>query len=442
MTSRPAILAWTFFSLVYVYYVSLFYPGYYTADSIYTLKMGLGLSPLSNWHPALLSIIWGAIYKAFGRVELIWFIQIGIFFAIVAYLAHLYRNTAVSAVAAIVLLGWPPLITNMAAVWKDNWTIICLLGAVAFTKAAWGDKHFGFAAVALALATLAVAFRTDYVVVALPLVLALGWRLRSTRGMAGIGAVALAAMAAAHVGQESIVESRLNPWTQIAAWDIAGTMVRSTSPLPDVEINGRKFTRDHLRPLYSCQHSNLLVFGENGFPLNLPESPPLRDTSDEAREIRRAWLATVRADIPAYLRHRWCVGSQFLGIGVPEVQYPFPFGVIPNGLGIEFQRSPTNIYIYWFFNGHAHGPMWRLWIYLVATAAMCAALVPLSRDRLLPLALAVTVFAAAARVMILPAADFRYGLWIVVGSWLIAFELLDQILNRRVSRVTSSTRQA
>jgi hypothetical protein len=49
--------------------------------------------------------------------------------------------------------------------------------------------------------------------------------------------------------------------------------------------------------------------------------------------------------------------------------------------------------------------------------------------------LALTVLLAAGRGMILPATDFRYGLWIVAGSMLVLLETVDALGGLKLSRL-------
>src|SRR3954470_13185116 len=222
-----ALLAGLLMVPTYAYYVSVFYPGYYTADSLYMLQMGLGSAPISNWHPPLLSLLWGRNYTFFGGPHALWLVQLTLFFAAIGYLSSLYRNAVISVIAIVVLTWWPPLMTNMGAVWKDNWAIIAMIATVALTKAAWADRHRGLAMLALVMATVSATFRVDYIVVVFPLVLSLGWRFRGVPGAASFGAVALAMICGLLFAQSYFVTKRLNPWVAIAAWDIAGTIAQS-----------------------------------------------------------------------------------------------------------------------------------------------------------------------------------------------------------------------
>ena len=110
-------------------FVLVFYPGYVTADTIYILMQGIGQVEVSNWHSPAITKLWGSVYKTFRGTQAIWLIQIAFFVLSLVIFSRTLRSGVLRFLCVLIAL-YPPLFTNMAAIWKDNWaissTLFCL----------------------------------------------------------------------------------------------------------------------------------------------------------------------------------------------------------------------------------------------------------------------------------------------------------------------------
>ena len=425
--SSEAFLVVDIFSLAY--YVLAFYPGYLTGDSIYMLSQGAGNQPISNWHPPFITITWGLLYGIFKSAGGIWIFQVALFILAAHFFSAGLRNKIVALLCHCLILIYPPIVTNMAALWKDDWVIIFTLFCAGFALRGIKSHSLLHAHAAGFFFVLASLTRIDYLIVALPF--AFGaflscekkdcskWYKRTSA--LGLMLYLFVLIAGSQLAG-TFVEKRLNPWATIAIWDIAGISngTESKNPLPG----------------YYCTTSDPLVFGEHRlYSITLPEEPD--DKVDEAMEIPQAWLDAITSHPTAYINHRLCVAKQFFGLK-RHVHYPYPSPVfVKSPLSQSAERSPLNLGIYWFYDSHAHGLMFRYCVYLM----ICFIITGMSyRTRsidLFQLVLLASIFMSAARFIILPASDFRYGLWMVVGTILLIAVFMDGMTNRIRTKISS-----
>jgi hypothetical protein len=424
ITKNVALVGFVLLDLFFLaYYASAFYPGYLTSDSLYMLSQGVGNQQLTNWHPPLITKIWGILHSLFQSAGGIWILQISLFILANHLFCATLTNKTVALACLFSILSWPPLFTNMAAVWKDNWAITFALfcASFAFRAIKFGSPLNAF--ISGLFSILASLTRIDYLVITLPMTFGAfifsnnrekGENLHRPAGLKGfIVCLVIYVGCAIYVG--SWVEKRLNPWVNIAVWDIAGVLKHSGS-------------KDAL-PGYNCATSDPLVFGQSRlFTINLPQGAELNSRNEEAKMIRQAWLEAIVNHPIAYIYHRLCVAKVFLGFE-EKLHYPYPapfFYETP--LTQHAERSNLNIDLYWFFDANADGMMFRYFWYLtlsvliIGIACLARSLEPVQ------FLLFVSVFMSAMRFMILPAADFRYGLWIIVGSITLAAIFIDELV--------------
>lgn len=409
------------------YYTSAFYPGYLTADSLYILAQGVGDQPLSNWHPPFVTILWGGLQGVFKSAGGIWMIQIVLLVCATHFFAIGLRKPVVSLLSYLLVLFFPPVFTNMAALWKDCWAVIFTLFCAGFAVRAIRTNSLVQAHVAALFFVLASLTRVDYLIVAAPIAfgaLALCDEHRNRtvwyRNPAArrVLVYMLAVLFASHL-LGGMVEKRLNPWVTVAIWDIGGV---KNSLGGGGSVLG-----------YNCATSDSLTFGEHRlFEANLPEEPLRMDARREAREIKRSWVESVVSSPGAYLSHRLCVARTFFGFA-PEVHYPYPPPVFSDSAMTQSaQRSALNRDLYWFYDANSNGLMFRYCFYLGLSLLVVVLAYAGRIIEPIQLMVGLSIWMSAARVLVLPAADFRYGLWIVVGTIALVALVADALMVRCV----------
>jgi hypothetical protein len=420
-----------FFCGVFARHTAIFYPGYIPADTLYMLSMGLGREPLSNWHPPAVSLALGGLYLLVQHIGVIWLMQSVCFLTWIRLNSSLYHKTSTALASALVFAAWPPLITNLATLWKDSWAVIATLYLFWAAKQAMSQRGRSNVLLGMTFGVIAITVRPDYLPVVIPLVGAAVWahfadsstRQKAKSLLVGVASVILCVISI-RMATGLLVQKQVNPWTPTAVWDAAGARVCDPSNRDGLTLAGRTLTRDELVAAYRTTSSDALVFGLG--VVNLPQAPALQPVEAEKKECRQLWWDAVVNRTHGYLRHRWAFAKVFLGIDTTQVHAPYAFGVTANSFGFTFDRTPANIAAYWIFDPLAHGLLWRLWLYVVAAIGI-AAVSAVRHGPVLVLPLALSVMGALARVVILPAADFRYGLWVVCGTLLLALEFWDSL---------------
>lgn len=434
---------------VSVFYFSSFYPGYLTADSVYILNMVSGLDPVSNWHPNFYVWLNKSLLALLQHVPGLWLAQTAALLASAVFASRRLRYLHVVAFLAITLL--PPVAANMAALWKDDWAVIATLASLSAAIRQRENIASGRTegpggritsvipgAASLILAALASLIRLDYIVIVLPVVAAASWWMAETLterslsfsgraamsvlGFLTLAVLAFAIRAVAHVN----VESQQNSWVTILAWDIAGVAARSDHP---VSMYHTPVPASGIKAAYNCRTSDPLVFGTAPLPMNQPDREQKIPADMEAHEYVTAWLDAVRSQPISYLEHRACVLTEYLGLG-DAPHYPFPFGVVPNRLGVSFERTPANIALYFIYYPIADSVMFRPWFWLLIVT-LASGYIAASGAPSLAFPLLFSALASAARGLIVPAADVRYALWIFVAAVYAAMIALDLAVARR-----------
>jgi hypothetical protein len=236
-------------------------------------------------------------------------------------------------------------------------------------------------------------------------------------------------MLISHLLTGLLVQKKLNPWVPIAIWDSAGV---------------QKFTNiSEPFPHYNCATSDSLVFGEYTlFGVNFSQDSKntensIMEADRFAHWVLRTWLSVILNHPIAYIKHRLCVAFAFLGFSTVHYPLPHVFFSPETLLAQKVQRSPLNLEFYGWFEKLPGGFMFRYKVYLgltflvAITSFLARTFNPAQKIAVLSIVL------SASRVLILPATDFRYGLWIIVGTII----LLILFANDLISRYCSSSRR-
>ncbi|MEV0090711.1 hypothetical protein [Streptomyces sp. NPDC050738] len=117
---------------------TVFHPGYFSSDSNYQLWQALGDQPVSDWHPAVLTLVWRGLLRTTGDLSAMADLQIAVFWGSLWLLARLvWKKTASRPLSlAMLSVGLAPHIMNFTGVvWKDVHLAYALLAAcaIAFT---------------------------------------------------------------------------------------------------------------------------------------------------------------------------------------------------------------------------------------------------------------------------------------------------------------------
>lgn len=412
------------FFLVLVYA----YPGYMSTDSVDQLLQARE-GHYRDWHPPLMAWMWRFSDRIISGPFPMLVLQVGTFLGGTYAILRRAMSDRRAAICASVILLAPPVLTQMAVIWKDcQMAGFLLAGIAAILSPKRGWKIAGCAMLAIANAERHNAFAATFVLVVALFV----WRDGVTRWRrylvaAGVWCViAVAALGANRV----LTDEKTHPWHgSLALFDIAGT-IRFTPALPDQEL------REALAGVPNIPAENIhqrfwrkydagawwWLANSDGAVMAAPQ------TEEERDAVARAWYGLVTEHPRAYLYHRWKVFQDILGLSdkTPAGAVWDGFSEMPGQLAVlghdarhsAFQQAWLDV-----MKSMDRSVLFRVWVYF----AIALALLPLCRRRRLAFAVIasgvayeLTLFVAA------PSRDFRYSHWMIVATILGAVLLFAE----------------
>jgi hypothetical protein len=140
-------------------------------------------------------------------------------------------------------------------------------------------------------------------------------------------------------------------------------------------------------------------------------------------QILSTWLMAVPTHLPEYLEHRLTVFRAQFAIDPRRVCYPLEIGIARNDLGLEFYRSPLFNWVLAKSSIAAYDtPLFRGWIYLVASGVLLLVEVRARQTDLLPgLVLGSSSLLYGLSYLVASVGcEFRFHWWLVVASPILA----------------------
>ncbi|WP_055711404.1 hypothetical protein [Streptomyces torulosus] len=394
----------------------VFAPGYMSPDSIEQLRQAMGRTPLTDWHPPVLSLVWRALIAVTGTPSSMAVLQSVVFWGALWVVAWCVWDLTASRAGSLAVLGiglTPPVLTFVGVVWKDVHAAAALLAAcaVAFVglrlrgrdvppAMRWG--LFGLGVLFLAYAMLV---RKNVFLAAIPLfvllVLAL-WRAPGRR----IWALCVAALVAALVVPAVAISRIAHPvetrqGAQIMLDDLVHVLtveeLRSADVPPDLR-NRLVAAAEKCRSVGALSDAYWACYERR------PDG-----MARDADGITSLWLSEMGSHAPGYLQYRLRL---FTGL-LFETGYPYQAGVFPNDLGIEVAhpRLAAGLGAYIGGMGADLRPLFRGWFWLAVALFLT---VRPGRGRFsLPIrALGVSSMAYVLGYLpIMPATNYRYVYW-------------------------------
>lgn len=417
------------------------YPGLMTLDSCDQLTEARA-GFYTDAHPPAMAAIWRVVDCIIAGPFLMLVLQ-GVAFLAGAYLL-LSRALAprAAALAASLVLLFPPVLTTMAFVWKDSLMAgMLVLGAGLVTSPCRRARVASLACFALATAVKYNAF-----VATLPLVvLAFEWEpgARWLRRYTIAAGAWLGITVAAMSVNSALVDQPMHFWhSSLAVADIAGVVTYDDSMTDEVlrgELAGTGLLPEHdirarMREVYATKDMMKLVVGDLrvwDLPIagTVPAPQPQRDA------IERAWKSLVFGHPAAYLHHRWVTFLDVLGVTYrsrgaiqPRIMRWTGFlerlGLSTHSFDYQSAWSRFNRWVW------SRTPLFRQWIYVVVAVAL---LVFARRQRDVLALLASGLCAEASLFFLAPSPDYRYSHWTILATCLAIVMLIARRASDRPS---------
>jgi hypothetical protein len=428
-----------------------FHPGYMSNDSIAQLTQARA-GAIGGMHSPVMTWVWRQVDGLLPGPAGMLLLQNAIFWAGLALLAA-SKPCALSPVYILAVGLCPPLVAQLATVWKDVHMVAGLVlaaGSLAAT-ARWRTRSTHvLAAVGLFYAAAA---RPNGIVAAVPVALWWGllfpnaWSRVARKGLGlGAGALLAAALVVAVSGANRAIVATGPPAASKGVDGDAGPGAAAVRPLdpasprsrfqstyvhdlvgisvatgvpqlpPEILLAPGMPSAEQLAQCYSPSFVDPLYFG----PCRVPgfSDPRLVDA------LRDRWVEAVREHPTVWLGNHLVMFRVMMGFATPRPYYPYHYGIDDNALGIRhghhaFNRLATRVLSSW-----RNSVLFRPWIWLVAQLGLVAwatitrratagtgALVASSIAHLIPY------------FFITPAPDFRYAWWVVVATCCVPFTI-------------------
>jgi hypothetical protein len=277
------------------------FPGYMGWDSVTQLAQARR-GYFTDDHPPALAVLW-RFFEHFVHGPLLMLVAVSIPFAwgLFAILRR-YMQPKTAAWASVLVLWFPPILTIMAAIFKDTLMAACLVAGTAMLLA---PRRSWIGLVLMGAATL---FRYNAIAATFPLVVLLwrygtsaGWRRYAIAAAAWFGVTAAALEAPRVLADE---ETHYWYWSH-ALMDMSGTLEFSR-PYSDAELEAllpdmlhvHDHIQDRMRAIYQPVDFRHLDRGEH----QIFEHPI---TEAQRQTVGRAWKTLIHDNAAAYLSFRW-----------------------------------------------------------------------------------------------------------------------------------------
>ena len=399
------------------------FPGYMAYDSFDQLEQARA-GTLTDWHPPLMSAIWGVLDRAVPGPLAMLVLQCGLFLAGLFVLLRRRMSPRRAAVLTLVLFAFPPNLTMLAVVLKDS--LMCgalLAGCAALTSE---DRRWRLAS--LPLFALAAGLRYNAVAVVVPLLAWLSPWPRARPGGAPAGPllraaagalIGLAVTAAAWGCNRALTDVETHPFhVSVAPMDYVGTL-HFAGPLTDDEVRAllAGVPLGPARDLQAHAHALYDPLRWWGGLIRGPERLFDEPLTPEARAaVTAGWWRLVREHPGAYLASRADMFRELIGLTDSKFTPVYAAGHERGMLrAISQPERPRNVVQRWLGRRMtklgATSLIFRPYVYLVLALALG---IVLRRDRLV-VALIASAFANLALLFVAsPSPDIRYVHWAMV----------------------------
>jgi hypothetical protein len=396
------------------------YPGRMSIDSVDQLTEARA-GFYTDAHPPAMAALWSVLDAIVAGPLLMLLLQ-GITFLAGSFLVLARAlSPRKAAIAAVLVLLSPPVLTSMAFIWKDSVMAGCLVLGAGLVLSP--DRRARVAS--LVCFALATAVKYNAFAATLPLiVLVFEWAPGKRRLVRYALATAtwLGVTLVATGVNLALTDQPMHFWhSSLAVTDIVG-VINYEDTLSDAELRrdleGTGLLVTHriqarARELHATRQHLRIVLGKRKL-WDLPTAGAVPAPAAQRDAIEAAWWRMVSEHPAAYLRHRMAYFLDVLGVTHrPKVM---PSQVAPPGMLAQLDVPVDTFALQdrWTrFNGWywEHTPVYWQWIYLV-TALVLVVIGRRQRDVAALLASGLVV--EASLFWLAPSADYRYSHWMIV----------------------------
>lgn len=414
--------------------VIVFYPGYMSPDSISHLEQATGVSHLTDWHPPVMTRLWGFLIRVTGHISSMLIFQLMLLVAAMFTLSILvYRHTRNRAWAlSVYIIVLLPNIMNIAGViWKDvqmafslTLAVLLIWFIISSKKSLGRVAVYGIVGLALLLILYAGTLRHNALFAVLPILFVLpSLLIKRPPVWSGLASVIIGLVVT--IGVTIVINQpseKTHPITAVQLDDIVHVANF------DREHHGRWSMYKKIHD--TCHDKTKDIMNSYIICTTASQREALKN---EHQDVFNDWLSTIIRHPIKYASYRLATFSIFL-FPQPERMYIFQPGIEQNQVGaaVKNEYAISGLAAYVKGGAQANIPLiFQPWLYLAVLVFIyyTSRRVREHRQRRLTCAVALSgLIYIVAYVPMAVAVDYRYMYWSVFAT--ILSGLFTIILSR------------
>lgn len=440
--------------IIFTYFISMlkaWWPGQMSKDSLDQYLMALKISPMADWHPPVMSLLWRTLNSFFtspSPATLFVFHLLLYLLGIYLCITYISKNYLVQVFLFIIFSAFVS--SQQIVIWKDTGMVGSLLVAIGAglilskTKKKQSRKALFLLSFSSLLYATSIRWNAFPAITVVSLLTIYSYFQKKinlkviSTAILFLGSLFLISIFLNY----SIVEvKKTYPIQNILVYDLVGILYQSPVKnqeenlqlIPDYwQTNENQLDWKDIqtsKKLYSPISVGNLIFGGN---------VPLTENKQNVSVLKTSWKKAVLLNPSAYFRHRQQVFNKFINLELAPPYYPYNDWVNGNDLGISSNSNRlTHISRLWYKN--MPNIFYYPWFWLVISLAEITTVMYLIISKKIRIKNTVNFFLVCLSGLsylvllffIIPSADFRYAYYLTVTTILSAFLLIKEMLEKR-----------
>lgn len=347
--------------------VIVFYPGYMSPDSISHLEQATGVAHLTDWHPPVMTRLWGFLIRVTGHISSMLIFQLMLLVAAMFMLSIIvYRHTRnrVWALSIYMILLLPNIVNIAGVIWKDvqmafslTLAVLLIWFIISSKKSLGRVAMYGIVGLTLLLILYAGILRHNALFAVLPILFVLP-SLLTKRLHVWSGLACMAAGLIVTIGATAVINQpseKTHPITAVQLDDIVHVANF------DREHHGRWSMYKKIHD--TCRDKTKDIMNSYIICTTASQRKALKN---EHQGVFNDWLSTIIKHPIKYVSYRLATFSIFL-FPQPERMYIFQPGIEQNQVGaaVKNEYALSGLAAYVKGGAQANIPLiFQPWLYL------------------------------------------------------------------------------
>ncbi len=347
--------------------VIVFYPGYMSPDSISHLEQATGVAHLTDWHPPVMTRLWGLLIGVTGHISSMLIFQLVLLVAAMFVLSSLVYRHACNrawALSTYMILLLPNIVNIAGVIWKDvqmafslTLAVLLIWFVISSKKPLGRTAKYGIVGLALLLILYAGMLRYNALFAVLPILFVLP-SLLTKRFHVWSGLACMAAGLLVTIGVTAVINQpseKTHPITAVQLDDIVHVANF------DGEHHGRWSMYKKIHDI--CRDKTKDIMNSYIICTTAAQREALKN---EHQGVFNDWLSTIIRHPVRYASYRLATFSTFL-FPQPERMYIFQPGIEQNQIGaaVKNEYAVSGLAAYVKGGAQANVPLiFQPWLYL------------------------------------------------------------------------------